>query len=445
MPRRKKESLPQEEIKKIKTPPLLDGFRDVLPNDDKYWDFVEESVWSAVRDYGFRRVITPVVEKYDLFAHTLFRHGSSAEKELMSFIDKGQKVVLRPETTASLARAYVMHNLTNQLFPVKLYAWGPMFRAGKTDENKLRQFQQVSFSIFGDPSPAIDAEIMIIAHALLRNVGLETEIRINSLGCNVCRLEYTKALSGYIKSKRTMVCQDCRKKAQKEPMKFLSCESIKCQKAREDAPQTIDWLCDDCRNHLFHVLEYLDELKIPYKLDSSLLRGYDYYNRTIFEMNILGEKGDVPLCGGGRYDYLTEMIGGARTPGVGFSIGMERTINEIKKRKVELPQPERPDVFMAQISEQARKQVYAFYEELRKEKKLIVRANFSKGSLKAQLDIATKLKARLVLILGQKEVSEGTVILRDTESGIQEVINSSKAVKEIKKRLKELKKHEDLD
>ena len=337
--------------------------------------------------------------------------------------------------------AYIMHSMNNQMVPVKLYAWGPMFRQCKTDDNKLRQFQQVSFSIFGDGTPAIDAEIMIVAHSLLRNLGLETEIWVNSLGCNVCRLEYSKALSGYIKNKRTLVCQDCRKRAQKEPLKFLSCENAKCQKAREDAPQTVDWLCDDCRNHLFHVLEYLDEAKIPYKLDSSLLRGYDYYNRTIFEINMLGEKGDVPLCGGGRFDYLVEMIGGTRTPGVGFSIGLERVINELKKRKVELPAPEQPDVFLAQISEQARKQVYAFYEELRKEKKLIVRANFSKSSLKAQLDIATKLKSRLVLILGQKEVSEGTIILRDMESGIQEVINITKAVKEVKNvlRLKKMR------
>ncbi|MFA6537126.1 MAG: histidine--tRNA ligase [Patescibacteria group bacterium] len=445
MPRRKKEELPREEIKKIKTPPLIDGMRDVLPNDEKYWDFVEESVWSAVRDYSFRRVITPVIEKYDLFAHTIFKQNGQAEKELFSFIDKGQKVTLRPEATASLARSYIMHNMSNQLPPVKLYAWGPMFRQGKVDDNKLRQFQQVSFSIFGDPTPAIDAELIIVAHALLRNLGLETEIRINSLGCNVCRLEYTKALSGYLKAKRGMVCADCRKRAQKEPLKFLTCENAKCQKMREDAPQTIDWLCDDCRNHLFRVLEYLDELKIPYKLDPTLLKTYDYYNKTVFELTALDDKEAVPLGGGGRFDYLTEMLGGVRTPASGFSLGLERVINELKNKKVEIPPQEPPDVFVAQISEQARKQVYAFYEELRKEKKLIVRANFSKGNLKAQLEIATKVKARLLLILGQKEVAEGTIILRDMDSGIQEVINRSRAVREVKKRLRDLKKNEDLE
>lgn len=437
MPRRKKEEQPQEEIKKIKTPAIVDGSKDSLPSDAKYWDFVEDQVRSAIHDHSFIRMRTPVIEKYELFNHTLFKQSGALEKEVFSFIDKGQKLILRPEMTSSIARAFVSHNMASQTLPLKVYSWGPVFRQARADLNRLRQFMQASFEIVGDRSPAVDSELIIVAHYLLNNLNLSTEVVVNSAGCVVCRPEYSKALSGYLKTKRAAICVDCRKRTTKDPLRFLSCESNKCLRLKEDAPQTVDWLCDECRNHLFRVLEYLDESKVPYRLDSGLVRTYDYYCKTIFEIYQSGEGVErVPLAGGGRYDYLIEMLGGNSTPAAGFAIGLERVINALKVSKVEIPKIEGPDVFVAQIGEQARQKVFAFFENLRKQD-FSVKGNFSKSSLKAQLDQAIKIGAKFVLILGQKEVAEGTVLLRDLDSGIQEVINRSKIIQEIKKRLKE--------
>lgn len=442
MPRRKKGEQPQEEIRKIKTPPLLKGARDVLPADERHWDFVESEMRRTIKDYSFKRIQTPLLEKYELFNHTLFRQSSQTEKEVFSFIDRGEKVALRPDATASVARAYIEHNMANQPGPQKLYYWGAAFRQGKMETNRLRQFTQIGFEIIGDKSAAIDAELIIIGHYLFKNLGLFPEIRLNSLGCVVCRLEYAKALAGYLKSKRAALCVDCRKRAGRDPIKFLLCKNPKCLRLREDAPQTVDWLCDECRNHLFRVLEYLDELKIPYNLDSGLVRTFDYYTKTVFEFRLPADNPEaepVTLAGGGRYDYLIEMLGGESTPGAGLTLGLERVVNEMKNRKCELPFVPAPQVFVAQISELARQKAFGFFESIRKEG-FSVKANFSKSSLKAQLDMANKLGATLVLILGQKEVTEGTVLLRDLESGIQEVVNFNRVVPEIKKRLKETKK-----
>jgi histidyl-tRNA synthetase len=445
MPRRKKETRLLEEVKTIKTPPIVKGMKDTLPGDGRYWDYIEEQVKRVVRDYSFRRMYTPSLEKYELFNHTLFKHGGLFEKESFSFLDKGEKLVLRPDYAPSIARAFIEHNMENQPMPIKVYYSGPVFRQGKIEENRLRQFTQLGFEIIGDKSPAIDAELIIVAHYLLKNLYIENEVRLNSLGCAGCRPEYSKALAGFLKAKRTAICPDCRKRGVKEPLKFLSCKNAKCVRVREDAPQIIDWLCDDCRNHLFKVLEYLDELKIPYRLDSALLRTYDYYNKTVFEINPLnkdkekkeGETDDVlSLAAGGRHDNLIEMLGGKNMPAAGFYLGMERIVNQMKLNRNEIPSLAEPDVFVTQIGEQARQKAFSFFEKLRGEG-LSVRANFSKSSLKAQLDMAIKSGAKLILILGQKEVMEGTVLLRDVASGIQEVVNINKVLVEVNRKLKE--------
>lgn len=413
--------------------------RDVLPNDERHWLYVENELRSAIHDYSFNRMETPVLEKYELFNHTLYKQYGALEDEAFSFIDRGQKLILRPEFTSAVMRSFIQHNMVSQMPPVKVYSWGPVFRQARGETSKQRQFTQTTFEIIGEKAPAIDAELIIMASAILKNLGLETELRLNSVGCAICRLEYKKALAGYLKSKRGALCGDCRRRMSKDPAKFLICENAKCQHLREDAPQTVDWLCDDCRNHLFRVLEYLDEMKISYRLDPTLVRSFDYYMRTIFEVVPANdEKDKLALAAGGRYDYLSQMLDGPSVAAAGFSFGLERIINRIKTAKVELPPLARPDVFIAQISEAARQKAFGFFEKLRHEH-FTVKCNFSKSSLKAQLDQALKLGARFVLILGQKEASEGTVILRDADSGIQEVVNASKILREIKKRIKEIR------
>ena len=440
MPRRKKEEQPQEEIKKIKTPSLVEGMRDFLPADQKYINFVEKELQSVVDDYSFTRLDTPVLEKYELFNHTLFKQGGILDKESFSFIDKGQKLILRPETTSSVARAFIAHNMINQIMPVKVFNWGPVFRQGKVEANKLRQFTQVSFEILGNKTAAIDAELIIIACSFLKRIGLNVEVRLNSMGCVSCRPEYSKALTGYLKSKRGAVCADCRKYVTRDPLKFLSCQNNKCKQVKDDAPQMVDWLCDECRDHLFRVLEYLDELKISYKLEADLFRAFDFYTKTVFEIYPITEEDEVKysIAGGGRYDYLIPMLSGPAVPAAGFSLGLERVVNQLKAQKVEIPVVKQTVVYLAQLSEQARQKAFSYFEKLRNED-FVVKANFSKRSLKEQLDMAKKQNAKFVLILGQKEVNENTIILRDMESGIQEVLNADKAIKEINKRLRERK------
>jgi len=442
MPRRKKEEQPQEEIKKIKTPPIVKGMKDVLPADEKYWNFVENEVQRIIRDYSFKRVDTPILEKFEMFNHVLFNQTGAAERELFVFTDRGEKLAMRPEATPSIARAYIEHNMSTQNLPIKMYNWGPSFRQGKIVPHKLRQFNQVGFEIIGDAGPHVDAELIITGYFLLKNLGLEGEVKLNSLGCPACRPEYKKTLTEYLKSKRSAVPVEFRKNISRDPLRILNCSTNKCLRVMEDSPKIVDFLCDECRNHLFKVLEYLDELKIPYQLDPTLLRTFDYYNKAVFEITAPlkeGQEEQTVLAAGGRYDNLIEMLGGESMPAAGFSFGIEKLISEIKRNKVELPELDVPDVFVAQLSELARQKAFTFFEALRAEN-FSVRANFTKSSLKAQLDMAKKMNARIILILGQKEVTEETVIIREQASGIQEVVNFNKVVLEIKKRLKEMKK-----
>ncbi len=441
MPRRKKDEQPQEEIKVIKTPPLVKGMKDILPADGKYWDFVEAEVLRTIRDSSYNRMVTPVLEKYELFNHTLFKQSNKLDNEVFSFVDRGEKLAMRPEVTASIARAFIDHNMVNQPMPQKIYYWGPVFRQGKIEPHKLRQFTQVGFEIIGDPAPAIDAELVITAHYLFKNLGLNIQVKLNSMGCPSCRPNYMNVLTQFLKSKRSAIPADLRKMISKDPMRVLRCNTNRCERVFEDAPLILDYLCDDCRQHLFRVLEYLDELKIAYELDPRFTRTYDYYIKTIFEIRVQNdnpEEEKLPLAGGGRYDTMMEMLGGEPTSAAGFAFGLERAINEMKNQKVEIPPAQSPDVYVTQIGELARQKAFAFFEKLRKQG-FNVRGNFSKASLKAQLDVAKKLDSKLILILGQKEVTEGTVLLRDMESGNQEVVNIDKTLEEIKKRLADKK------
>jgi len=441
MPRRKKEEQPREPIKTIKTPPVVKGMKDVLPNDAKHWNFVENQVRRLISDYSYHRMETPLLEKFELFNHSLFRQNNVLEKEAFVFTDRGEKLCLRPEASASIARAFIDHNMSASQMPLKVYTWGSMFRQGKIETNKLRQFSQVDFEIVGDESAAIDGELVIMAHFLMKNLGINGQVKLNSVGCTLCRPEYKKVLAEYLKSKRAAIPADLRKLITKDPLKVFQCNSQRCVKAFEDAPQTVDFLCDDCRNHLFKVLEYLDEVKVEYTLDPTLSRTFDYYTKTIFEITTPPQEGreTIVLAGGGRCDNLIEMLGGESTPMSGFSFGIERLVSEIRHQQVELPAKKGPDVFVAQLSEQARQKAFTFFEALRAEN-FSVKANFSKGALKSQLDLARKCKAKIILILGQKEVTEGTIIIREEDSGIQEVISLSNVVPEVKKRLKEIYK-----
>ena len=423
---------------KSKTPQLLRGFKDILPSEQHYWDFVRETAESFYRGYGFSRIDLPILEEASLFIRSIGKQTDIIEKEMFSFVDQGQgTVIMRPEATASIARAYINHGMLSWPQPVKLYYWGPMFRREKPQAGRTRQFNQLGFEILGDANPVIDAQIIAVVSNFYHQIGLsEISIQVNSIGCASCRKTYLQELVTYYRAKRKMICEECKKRLTKNPMRLLDCKNESCQFVKNDAPQIIDWLDDDCKEHFMKVVEYLDELNISYILNPQLVRGLDYYTRTVFEVwpKEIKEGAQSSLCGGGRYDDLVETLGGRPTPAVGVSIGVERTILQLKHKEIKIPEIKNPDVFLAQIGDQAKVKALVLFEQLRKEK-IRVAENFSKDSLKAQLELANSLKAKYALILGQKEVMDGTILIRDMESGVQEVIDFNKTVQELKKKI----------
>lgn len=421
-----------------KTPQLLKGFKDVLPGDQSYWEFIRKIAESFYKGYGFQKIDPPVLEETNLFVRTIGKQSDIIEKEAFSFIDKSQgNVMLRPEITASVARAYINHGMLSLPQPVKLYYWGAAFRRERPQSGRQRQFHQFGFEILGDENPVIDAQIISITNNFYHEIGLDkVSIQVNSIGCPDCRKPYIQELTTYYRNKRRMLCEDCKKRITKNPLRILDCKNESCQFVNQEAPQIVDWLDDDCKQHFMKVIDYLDELEISYVLNPYLVRGLDYYTRTVFEVWPSEEKegSQGALCGGGRYDGLIELLGGRPTPASGVAIGVERTVSQLRAKGIKMPPEDKPKIFLAQIGDQAKIKALLLFEKLRQEK-IRVSENFAKDGLKAQLELANNLGVRYALILGQKEVMDGTILIRDMESGVQEVIDFNKTVDELKKKL----------
>jgi histidyl-tRNA synthetase len=448
---------PEDQAKTNKTglkkpPQVLRGFKDTLPGEQKYWDLLRAKADQLSLDYGFERIDLPLLEETSLFNRSVGKDTDIVEKEMFSFIDRGgDNVSLRPEATAQISRAYINHGMFNLPQPVKLFYLGPMFRYERPQSGRYRQHNQLGFEVLGDMHPVLDAQLIIMAYNFLKEVGLPASIQVNSIGCNNCRKEYKVQLVNYYRSQKNDLCEDCRDRLVKNPLRLLDCKEEKCSAMKEDAPQIVDFLCDDCKNHFVKVLEFLDELEIPYNLNPHLVRGLDYYTKTVFEIWPLAQsatssetenqpaenvekKGQSAFGGGGRYDGLVETLGGRPTPAVGMSLGLERIILKIKELNLAVPEQKKRDLFVAQLGEAPKRKAMKLYETLRAEG-LKVSECFAKDGLKGQLEIANKLGVRYALILGQKELSEGTILLRDMDAGVQETINYSKVVKDVKKRL----------
>jgi len=421
-----------------KSPQLLRGFKDILPVDQPYWQFIKKTAESFANGYGFSQIDPPILEEAALFIRSIGKQTDIVEKEMFSFTDQGQGlVVLRPEFTASVMRAYINHGMVNLPQPVKFYYFGPAFRRERPQSGRQRQFYQFGFEVTGDINPVIDAQVIGIMNNFFKQIGLsQISIQINSIGCPDCRKAYIQELTNYYRSKRKMLCEDCKKRITKNPLRLLDCKKPSCQFVKAEAPQIVDWLDDECKQHFMKVVEYLDELNISYKLNPYLVRGLDYYTKTVFEIwpTEKEESAQSALGGGGRYDGLVELLGGRPTPSVGVSVGVERVISQLRQKEAVLPVEPAPEIFLAQIGDQAKIKALVLFEQLRQEN-IKVAENFAKDSLKSQLELANKLQVRYALILGQKEVMDGTILVRDMESGVQEVINFNKTVQELKKKL----------
>ena len=416
------------------------GMHDVFGREQIFYDKVEEVARKIANFYSFQKISTPILEDQDLFIRSVGEGTDIVEKEMFTLKTKGKDLlVLRPEGTASVFRAYLENGMQSLPQPVKLWYYGPFFRYERPQAGRYRQFWQIGFELIGDPSPVLDAETILIAYNLLKDLGFKkVVVNINSIGCEECRKDFKKALSSFLKNKKETLCSDCKRRAETNILRILDCKNPKCQQILNEAPQVVDYLCSDCKNHFKQVLEFLEELAIPYKLDPFLVRGLDYYNRTVFEIGFEENKEEEAigsLIGGGRYDNLSKALKTDFVPAVGFSMGVERVVSLMKLKEIELNLKKKQGVFIVQVGDLAKKKALRMMEELRKAKIDVFEA-ISKDSMKLQLTKANKLAINIVLIIGQQEALNNTVILKDMVTGKQSTVKQENIAKEIKKRIK---------
>ncbi|MFH1192325.1 MAG: histidine--tRNA ligase [bacterium] len=431
-------------IQKFKTPLIVRGMKDILPSEQIYFDFIQKKIDEITKKYSYKRIETPIVEEKSLFQRALGKHSNLITKEMFCFSESsGNNVCLRPEGTAAVVRAYIKHGMQAMLQPIRMYYVGNMFRYERPQSGHQREFRQFGLEALGEKNPVLDAQLILINYNFLNELNLKVKLYINSIGCPVCRPNYARELTKFLKRKRSRLCGECKKNLNKNPLKILACEEKSCDFVKEESPQIVDWLCEECKSHFVKVLEYLDELDVPYELNPYLVRNLNYYTKTIFEIHPdeagNSESSKESLSAGGRYDNLVEVLGGKPAPACGFAVGIERVIAQLKKQNAVIPQGDSPYVFVAQLGDAAKTKCLKLFEELHKEN-IIAVENFSVDNLKAQLDMANKLKVKYILILGQKEVLDKTILIRDTEGGMQEVIDFKKVIPELKKKLEEEKK-----
>lgn len=431
------------------------GMRDILPEDQKYLKYILKKSDQLLDYYGFERIDTPMVESVDLFLRSVGETSDIMEKEIYILKTRGgDMLALRPEGTAGVVRAYIENGMNVRPHPVKLSYWGPMFRHDQPQHGRYRQFYQLGAETIGDSSEAVDAELIFLGYKLLDMLGLGNfNVHINSLGDSSCRPGYLKALKDYYKNRNKKLCANCKNRFKTNILRLLDCKEAECVELAKEAPQTVDFLDEDCRSHFRHVLEFLDEAKVPYILNPRLVRGLDYYTRTVFEFlpeedpstsisvvssvpNGSGQGAQSAVIAGGRYDKLVEILGGSKTPAAGWAMGLDRVVMALKEKNVNVPEGvPKPKVFLVQLGEAAKRKSINLYESFRKAG-IEAKSSIGRDSIKSQLRIANRLGVRLALIFGQKEALDGTIILREMDTGVQETIPLEKIVDEVKKRLK---------
>jgi len=410
------------------------GAYDILPKDQLWWNWIREEVKKTADRHNFGRIDTPMFERADVFEKSVGEATDIVEKQMFFLKNTRDRLVLRPENTASVIRAYLEHGLSHWAQPVRLYYIGPMFRYERPQSGRFRQFYQVGFEIVGGESdPIYDAQTILVFYRLLGGLKLgNLDVQVNTVGCRTCRPTYRKRLIDFYRSKK--VCKDCKRRLTSNPLRLLDCKDKKCIEIREEAPVILDSICEGCNCHFRSVLEYLEGVSLPYNLNHHLVRGLDYYNQTVFE--IFAEKSESALAGGGRYDYLAETLGGPSTSAVGVSAGLERIISAMKLRKTKPPSTKGVSkVFLIHIGNLAKKRGLVLLDDLRRSG-IRVNEAFSKASLKAQLRQADKEGAKVALIFGQKEAFEDVIIVRDMETGSQETVPLEKLTKVVKKKIK---------
>ena len=409
------------------------GFNDILPDEIGKWQFVEDTAREVFEGFGFSEIRIPIIEKTELFSRGIGEATDIVEKEMYTFTDRSNNsLTLRPEATASMARAYLEHQIYSFDPVAKLYCIGPMFRYERPQKGRYRQFYQIDAEVFGVENPMVDAEVILMLIHFLKRVGLEKlELQINSLGCRACRPRYREELKNFLTKKSFQLCEDCQRRLQSNPLRIFDCKVETCQEAIADAPQVIDYICDECQKHFDKVKEYLGMAGLNFILNPRMVRGLDYYTRTCFEVVSYQLGSQNAVTGGGRYDNLFQEIGGLDVPGIGFAIGMERLISLLPKEKEFI---QYPHLFIAALGEESYKEAYQLINQLHLEG---VRAelDYEGKSLKSQMRRADKLRAKYVLIMGGEELKRGSAVLRNMETKSQEEIPMSSLLETLKTKI----------
>ncbi|MDA1335065.1 MAG: histidine--tRNA ligase [bacterium] len=430
--------MPKKAATKKEVPTTPKGMHDVLPADMAYVNLITKESKRVAEFYGFGHIETPHLEKTDLFLRPLGDTSEVVEKQMYSLRTRGgDRLTLRPEGTAPLMRAYYQNGMASWPQPVKLFYAGSFYRHESPQALRFREFRQVGVEAIGDDDAINDALVIRTLVSSLQVFGVkEITVNINSLGDKTCRPGYHKELVNYYKKHEEKICRDCRRRVKENPLRLLDCKEEACAALVGNAPQMVDHLCEECKKHFSEVIEFLDEMQTPYFLDSHLARGFDYYTRTIFEIFENDTEDKTALGAGGRYDDLGELMGAKKVPAVGGALGVERIINVLKKKGIKPRADAKPRIFLIQLGPEARKKSLTLMEELRKIG-VPVAQSLSRDSLRSQLNIVNKLEIPVAIILGQKEALDGTVGLRNMETGVQETLSFDKFIGTIKARLKE--------
>jgi len=399
------------------------GTTDLLPEEQKYWRYIESKAVALAGNYGYGRIDTPLFEASELFIRSVGQGTDIVEKEMYTFEDRGgDSVTLRPEGTAPVCRAYLEHGMHNLPQPVRLYYFCPVFRYERPQAGRFRQHHQFGVEVLGDADPSVDAEVIELAWRLMGSLGLrDTELLVNSIGDSQCRPDYIAELRSYYSGHQDQLCPECRIRLERNPLRLLDCKVETCRALGDGGPRSADHLCQPCQDHWNSLRGYLDAIGIPYQIDHRLVRGLDYYTRTVFEVQPREGGAQSTIVGGGRYDGLIQGLGGRPTPGIGFATGMERMALNLKHSGVEVPEEPAPKYLVANVGEGARPAALELAAQLRSAG---VGAILSSGSraLRGQMRQANALGIPYAVILGDDEIQRGEVVVRDMRASTQETI-----------------------
>lgn len=424
--------------------PAIRGTRDILPDEVSRWRFVEDTARHLFALYGYLEIRTPIIEREELFAKGTGETTDIVQKEMYSFTDKGgERITLRPEATPSMVRAFVEHSLAQRLPVPKLYSIGPMFRYERPQKGRYRQFHQLDVEVLGIEDPAVDAEVIDVGWTLLQRLGLSgITLAINSVGCPRCRPAFAAALVEALGEDRERLCEDCKRRAETNPLRIFDCKVPADQPVIDRLPHSVDYLCDACREHFTAVQAHLSTCGIPFQVSHRLVRGLDYYTRTTFEILGEGLGAQNALLGGGRYDGLVKELGGPDVVGIGFAAGIERLVLALPEGAAGPSAP--PVVFVASHGAAAREVALELVRDLR-QANVAAQMDLESRSLKSQMKRADRLDAPIVLILGEDEVTNGTVTVRNMRSSEQHVVPRSDVIDRLRRAVRKIVEAEEAE